>query len=347
MQSLSCQTNLKLRSLLKGCLSPGQCFCLAGYFCPGSNSTNAQPCPEGTFNNIQNGVSQASACRSCPKGSFCNTTATVVPRSCPQGTTCPAGSKHPLPCPSGSYCNGPSTSPVACPPRHFCKPNATFPAPCPPGTFSAAFNATACQLCPANTYSPFLSGNAECLNWTTCAAGQYVATNGSATENVQCKPCAAGTYWPEHNVSIQQCLLCPTGWVSTQGATTCSKAQGTPSPSPAPSSSRVPVASPGSTTRISDQAESMPAWALALIMAGSVFVVLIASSAVYFYRASRVSRPKFRFQQRARIDQQAEVKVWQDNPRNQQIILMRQPQSSRDIGEIEVQKLGPATRRPI
>lgn len=92
---------------------------------------------------------------------------------------------------------------VECAPGQFVVAEPTEGAPrqcdaCPAGMFSGSNNAEGCSACPAGT---FASGNGtdECSPWAECSTGEYVASEGTETNDRQCLRCPAGTFSDSNN----------------------------------------------------------------------------------------------------------------------------------------------------
>ena len=169
-------------------------FCLAGFFCPGSNSANlSQPssificpsgyfcpgnssfplrCPTGTYSNAT-GLSGSAECALCPAGRSCAGTGLITPgEDCAAGYFCESGATGPyvvldLVIPSGRQKAGP------CPAGFFCTAGTVVPSPCPAGTYCGGGN-SAPEPCQAGTYN-MQEAQAQC---NRCPAGFFCSPGG-------------------------------------------------------------------------------------------------------------------------------------------------------------------------
>lgn len=143
----------------------GECKkCRAGYLCPGYNTTNPTPCPEGSY---------------CPNG-----TSSVTGELCPTGTFNALQYRTKLsdclPCPAGKYCSK----------QGLPGPNGDCHAGflCISGAKTAEPDDGVNTFCPRGKY---------CLNGTTnatlCPIGTVRKSPGAASEN-DCQPCDPGMY---------------------------------------------------------------------------------------------------------------------------------------------------------
>ena len=178
-----------------GGLSAVSGLCGAGYYCPGGQSVvnpSGLECPLG---------------HRCPSG-------TVLPIGCEDGsyqdTIAQGVCKS---CPAGSYCNTNATAPVTCPEGSYCVQSSSFPTRCPSGTYGAAPGLTsvsACSVCPPGMFCTdgLVSGS--------CAAGFYCSTGQNRPDppaiNVLGGPCQPGYFCP--NASATQ-TGCPEGRIRT------------------------------------------------------------------------------------------------------------------------------------
>lgn len=99
-------------------------ICSKGHFCP-EGSANAQPCPRGTYNDIE-GLYDSRGCKACSAGYFCpfmgQIAVDTVNHECDAGYYCIEGSSRPEPtdettgsrCPPGGYCLKGGSKPESC-----------------------------------------------------------------------------------------------------------------------------------------------------------------------------------------------------------------------------------------
>eukprot|EP00818_Percolomonas_sp_WS_P004596 CAMPEP_0117442160 /NCGR_PEP_ID=MMETSP0759-20121206/4007_1 /TAXON_ID=63605 /ORGANISM="Percolomonas cosmopolitus, Strain WS" /LENGTH=2451 /DNA_ID=CAMNT_0005234037 /DNA_START=450 /DNA_END=7804 /DNA_ORIENTATION=- len=206
-------------SSIEGATSSSVCqICPAGYYAP-TGSAQCLICPKGSFS-LNPGSWN---CTSCPVGTTTpsdGTTSADVCTSCPAGTFTSPGGLGCVNCPSGSYSSTTSASSIldcqACPDGEYapmsgmasclpCQagryaPNARSCVPCDGGTFTSESNSVICNVCPKGTYS--LVESRSCIE---CAAGFYNNNSRSASPN--------------------DCIRCPSGHISAQGATSCDACQ--------------------------------------------------------------------------------------------------------------------------
>lgn len=185
------------------------------------------PCPKGTYND-ETGKAQ---CAKCPAGKFsaaegANSSATCA--FCPIGkfsAVAGATGEHScLPCPAGEYRNASDTDATQC----IKCPATTYSAlvgatgsgdciPCAKGKFSTAPAGAAsediCQPCPTGTYSDAFNTTA----CTECAAGKFNVNTG-ASAAAACVSCAGGTFQAETGKSM--CSKCQEGKYSNVTAAT-------------------------------------------------------------------------------------------------------------------------------
>ncbi|KAM4652057.1 LOW QUALITY PROTEIN: uncharacterized protein O3C94_014393 [Discoglossus pictus] len=231
--------------------------CLSGFYCvsraivesPADGVTGA-PCPKGHFcpsgaaapiacmNGFFQDLERATSCKTCPAGSYCNTSefgAIIIPQPCPAGHFCPKGSEsgeeHKCPrgtygpkrqlkaeaectsCPAGFYCAGEGlTEPSGpCQPGYWCIGAAKISNPtdgvtgtvCPKGKFCSSGDLSG-KDCHAGYFCDFHSTRP---NQKLCPPGFYCPT---ATEAPL--PCDSGTYAPRSgSKGPEDCQLCPSG----------------------------------------------------------------------------------------------------------------------------------------
>ena len=202
--------------------------CSAGFYCPENQTVPTPPtfkCPKG--NRCPNGSAvplpcpageyqpreQASSCRDCPEGYYCDpvelgnnsSRGIIVPIDCPVGYFCPirtaSAREHPcspgsygnatnlisladcLACPAGLYCEGSGLSKPTgnCQAGHLCFSGAKSSTPT---------DGTTGDICPKGQY---------CLEGTSsgfdCPPGTYNNKTGLLSVD-QCTPCEAGYYCP-------------------------------------------------------------------------------------------------------------------------------------------------------
>ena len=99
-------------------------ICTFGHFCP-EGSANAQPCPRGTYNDIE-GLYDSRGCKACSAGYYCpfmgQVAVDTVNHECDAGYYCIEGSSRPEPtdettgsrCPPGGFCLKGGSTPQSC-----------------------------------------------------------------------------------------------------------------------------------------------------------------------------------------------------------------------------------------
>eukprot|EP00163_Fabomonas_tropica_P011852 TRINITY_DN227_c0_g2_i1.p1 TRINITY_DN227_c0_g2~~TRINITY_DN227_c0_g2_i1.p1 ORF type:complete len:7500 (+),score=2428.07 TRINITY_DN227_c0_g2_i1:177-22676(+) len=189
-------------------------LCPKGRYCVGQNGPLPPKCPAGTFNPLE-GVTNITACTTCPEGMYCTNAA--VPEAptgpCAPGYFCNTGSITSTPSGGTPVTHGgPSGSGGLCPTGYYCPspvstgtygPVGTYsPIPCPGGTTANRTGLAACDGCPAGYYCPI--GNVIPI---PCPSGKYCPGNSSLPEN-----CPKGTF---NNgtllTSASDCTDCPGG----------------------------------------------------------------------------------------------------------------------------------------
>jgi len=146
-------------------------LCPSG-FCPKNETYRCVPCKAGTYNDLLN----ASYCQDCLAGQVATT----------------SGSHNCTPCDAGSYSNVANTRCI----------------PCPAGTKSSESGSSQCTDCTAGEYSN--EGSTECSN---CAPGTYNQFPASGS----CTPCGQGKWNPEKgSTRSSACLECPDGYYCPQ-----------------------------------------------------------------------------------------------------------------------------------
>lgn len=174
--------------------------CPSGTFAADEDATECEQwteCQPGEFVTTKGNATRDQACKACPQGQ----TSTVVnagaclPRdACASGTVqvAPAKDGAPAecePCESGSYCAGGTTAEHAC-------ADGTWDHDGDPAT--------------------------DCVDQTSCAAGQFVQTPGSATSDRGCEDCADGSFSLTTNADeCSEYAECPAGtFVESAGTET-------------------------------------------------------------------------------------------------------------------------------
>ena len=140
-------------------------------------------------------------CTECISGFYCDEEGLALPKDCPQGYFCVAGSTIPQPCPLGTYGNDTglrrSTDCTPCPGGYYCDGiGRTEPAgPCDPGFYcrekaytSAPPDGPTGGVCPIGGYCPAASAFP-----TACVPGKYSASPGAKTQ-YDCVPCDPGNF---------------------------------------------------------------------------------------------------------------------------------------------------------
>ena len=182
-------------------------LCPLGYQCP-EGVASPLDCPSGEY---QDAPGQAQ-CIVCPEGYYCdldekcNKTAWghglyTVPRDCPAGHYCPAGTKFAteFPCPVPTFSNATNLKGVG-----ECQQ-------CPPGAYCASAGLTApTGLCAASWYCRGSSNSSHPETGPTggyCPAGYYCPEGTPAPQ-----ACPEGTYnAKEGSMALDNCTLCDLG----------------------------------------------------------------------------------------------------------------------------------------
>ena len=164
-----------------------------GHYCSNGTS-NAIPCPEGTFTQSEN-LTSADECSYCMTGSYCATAGLTEPTGpCAAGYYCERGAISPNPSSSDMY---PSNGP--CIVEHYCPSGTVAPIPCPIGTFldtTGGFNVSSCR---------------------SCVGGSFCNTSGLTSPTGFCSP---GFYCPEGSTVYQPLeYVCPAGMFCPEGST--------------------------------------------------------------------------------------------------------------------------------
>ena len=206
-------------------------ICPSGYYCP-SNTTHPHqyPCPPGTFNN-HTGQKDATSCRPCTPGMFCENHGLSWPTGlcspgwycngssqanktlihggrCQPGTYCPQGSAQPRLCDRGKYCavselDSPTDN---CSAGYYCNLGSTTPNP---------LSSSAGDECPRGYYCP--AGTPAAI---PCDPGTFVDSKASKNKSF-CKPCTAGKFCNGSGlpVPVGDCdpgFSCPPGQISSK-----------------------------------------------------------------------------------------------------------------------------------
>ena len=174
--------------------------CPPGYYCPGSNGYDYEPCPAGTFNDIEK-LGDASECTQCHGGQYCATPGqTNVTGECSPGYFCEFGVDTSTPTGNHTGQGG------VCPEAHYCPQRSTLPTGCPSGTYNNRTGRAACAICPPGFYCRQTS---VVYFDTVCPAGHYCL---QGTKSPYQYPCPPGTYNPYNGSSSSDaCLDCPPG----------------------------------------------------------------------------------------------------------------------------------------
>ncbi|XP_062329421.1 multiple epidermal growth factor-like domains protein 6 [Osmerus eperlanus] len=187
--------------------------CPPGSYCPVGSSAPT-PCPKGTFSN-QNGLWEASQCRSCSPGFYCAEQGLLTGTGpCLPGFYCLEGSQSAAP--------EPGLSGGLCPSGHYCERGTSVPVPCPAGTQRNQTGGTStddCTPCPEGWFQE-VAGQRECLPCPPGLHCQTHTTRGSPSGATGPQPCPEGYICPGEGPTSQP-LPCPRGTYSpAQGLTT-------------------------------------------------------------------------------------------------------------------------------
>ena len=208
----------------------------AGNFCA-AGAAAALPCLAGTYSNTP-GLTAASECTDCPKGSACSTGSTAH-ALCAPGTIAPAlKAETCTDCTAGTFQDmAGQTECKACTAGYYCAEGAAAALPCPGGTHMPAddcgsgeegsgedgsgedgggscssiimSSASQCTVCEQGTFCP-VGSKAP----TDCAPGTFNAQVQQET----CSRCIAGTY--QSRSAKTSCDECPRGFYCIAGAAT-------------------------------------------------------------------------------------------------------------------------------
>jgi hypothetical protein len=229
-------------SSTKGLTNQEKCLlCGLGKFCVGGK-TASEACPAGEYNNFSE---EASECRKCPAGSYCEKTGTVDPKPCDKGFYSEEGASVCIGCENGHFCPEtgmskdlmlssfrcyagmfcsdtsqknvyPALSSHGCTAGYYC-PEATLEEiPCPPGTynpFTGRGSLEECFVVPAGHYT----SNPASTKYYKCATGHF-CLSGSSSPNQY--PCPAGTFRKlKAGSTPEDCALCWSGHKCPEGTT--------------------------------------------------------------------------------------------------------------------------------
>ena len=86
------------------------------------------------------------------------------------------------------------------------------PVDCGSGKGPTAADASECEDCETGKFSA-ANNKLACAAYTTCTAGQYISTPGTASEDQDCTACGAGSYQPATDAN--GCTPCPSGGTAT------------------------------------------------------------------------------------------------------------------------------------
>ena len=197
-----------LRSVAECTACPAGSACSVGSLEPSS-------CFPGSFS----ATSGASTCDLCPEGKFTSTSGNTACDPCTSGYLCVKGASAPQPCGGGTHANqtvlnitgylSSLDECVICPAGTSCSVGTDKPVPCLPGSFSAASQASTCDLCPAGKFQR-LYGQTACI---PCTPGFYCRA-GAAEPT----PCPAGTVGNATGLySENQCTYVPAGFWAPLG----------------------------------------------------------------------------------------------------------------------------------
>jgi hypothetical protein len=208
--------------------------CAAWTACePGSavSDRSCAACDPGTYSTAPNQALCLSQ-NDCPAGTLEVAAASerdpAQCEACETGTFCAGGKALKVPCPSGTWDND-GTSATACTPQTTCAGGQRVLTdgtsttdrtcvPCAAGIYCAG-NTAPEVACAASEWDHDGNSATPCVAKTTCAAGEYVTSSGSATTNRICVPCGSGAFTAITNASIcSGWSTCAAGsFVSTAG----------------------------------------------------------------------------------------------------------------------------------
>ena len=198
--------------------------CPGGYYCPlGTGDPYSYGCPVGFYRN-SSARESFQDCTECISGYYCDEEGLAIPKDCPLGYFCVAGSTFPQPCPLGTYSNSTklrrSSDCAPCPGGYYCDGiGRTSPTDvCDPGFYcrekaftSAPPEGSTGGVCPVGGYCPAGTAYPE-----ACDPGEYSASAGAKTK-YDCVPCDPGNYCPGSSSSGAY-QPCAAGYYCTGGA---------------------------------------------------------------------------------------------------------------------------------
>ena len=210
--------------------------CPPGNFCEGTGRSDYEPCPTGTFSNLER-LETAAECQQCVSGAYCtNTGLTDVEGQCNSGYFCKIGSTQASP-------NTLATNHGPCPAYLFCAQDVSGigvgqGTPCLPGTYNFAGGLAADTECTATvqgSYSNTVDMTdpiAPTMTKELCAEGYYCPASANAQTpanqqgskkdqfcdrgqycpegSYETTTCAAGTF--QFNKIQRECYQCPAGY---------------------------------------------------------------------------------------------------------------------------------------
>ncbi|WP_249755606.1 InlB B-repeat-containing protein [Microvenator marinus] len=188
--------------------------CAAGTYCPGGSSSS-QGCENDTWDHDQDAATACESWSTCEPSQYVATAGSATTdRQCDV-------------CPEGTYSD--QNNVMSCTPFGACAPGtvevteatATTPAvcdPCPAGSYCPGGSAPE-ESCTADTWDHDANPATPCVNWTVCAAGQFVQDTGTSLSDRECTSCAAETYSEGQNAaSCTAWTICAAGTHETSAA---------------------------------------------------------------------------------------------------------------------------------
>ncbi|MBN2577223.1 MAG: hypothetical protein JXP73_21860 [Deltaproteobacteria bacterium] len=146
--------------------------CAGGSYSPTQNAAACaawSDCPPGTYVAIVPSLTSDRVCAPCPAGKYTSVKNQVA---CLAADECPAGTVQVSP--------GTATEPPTC-------------GACSPGEYCQGGSVPA-LACPEQSWDHDSDPATQCIPWSFCLPGQYVALPGSATLDQWCFPCSPGTF---------------------------------------------------------------------------------------------------------------------------------------------------------
>lgn len=222
--------------------SNGKCVCKAGYgngiidaqyvdsyftcvFCRAGKSNvplsqnECQPCPQGTYADLEGSPS----CTDCSSGTYSTiveATNSSVCQKCSLGKyTASQGSSGCQACPPGNFCNETGLAGYfACSVGYYSdKYGQTQCSACSPGQYQNRTGSPTCSLCGIGTYNPSEKANSSksCLS---CPSGKYAATQSLSA----CQDCGKDHFTDDTMPIKSTCVECKPGMTTEgSGATIC------------------------------------------------------------------------------------------------------------------------------